>query len=86
MDKEVYRRIRSSYRRIRRYYRRNMCLFWKKIYDRGGREGGTEVRELDKGAMFPKHNIAGDTKTMRDRIITPIPLLSFAIAKKTTKP
>ena len=24
--------------------------------------------------------------TMRDRIITPIPLLSFIIAKKTTKP
>ena len=36
--------------------------------------------------MFPKDNIAGDTKTMRDRMITPIPLLSFAIAKKTTKP
>ena len=36
--------------------------------------------------MFPKDNIAGDTKMMRDRIITPIPLLSFAIAKKTTKP
>ena len=58
-----------------------------------------EVRELDKGAMFPKYNIAGDTKTMRDRIImtgyvtqardriiTSLPLLSFAIAKKTTKP
>ena len=44
------------------------------------------MRELDKGAMFPKYNIARDTKTMRDRIITPIPLLSFAIAKKTTKP
>ena len=44
------------------------------------------MRELDKGAMFPKDNIAGDTKTMRDKIITPIPLLSFAIAKKTTKP
>ena len=44
------------------------------------------MRELDKGAMFPKDNIAGDTKTMRDRIITPIPLLSFSIAKKTTKP
>ena len=44
------------------------------------------MRELDKGAMFPKDNIAGDTKTMIDRIITPIPLLSFAIAKKTTKP
>ena len=40
------------------------------------------MRELDKGAMFPKDNIAGDMKTMRDRIITPIPLLSFTIAKK----
>ena len=45
-----------------------------------------EVRELDKESMLPKYNIAGDTKTMRDRIITPIPLLSFTIAKKTTKP
>ena len=45
-----------------------------------------EVRQLDKEAMFPKDNIAGDTKTMRNKIITPIPLLSFAIAKKTTKP
>ena len=44
------------------------------------------MKELDKRAMFLKDNIAGDTKTMRDRIITPIPLLSFAIAKKTTKP
>ena len=44
------------------------------------------MKELDKGAMFPKYNTAGDTKTMRDRIITPIPLLSFAIAKKTKKP
>ena len=43
------------------------------------------MRELDKGTMFPKDNIAGDTKTMRDRIIMSIPLLSFAIAKKTTK-
>ena len=43
------------------------------------------MRELNKGAMFPKDNIAGDTKMIRDRIITPIPLLSFAIAKKTTK-
>ena len=46
----------------------------------------TEVRELDKEVMFPKDNIAGDTKTMRDKIITLIPLLSFAIAKKITKP
>ena len=43
------------------------------------------MRELDKGAMFLKDNIAGDTKMMRDRIITSIPFLSFAIAKKTTK-
>ena len=45
-----------------------------------------KVRELDKGAMFPKDNIAGDMKTIRDRIITLIPFLSFTIAKKTTKP
>ena len=44
------------------------------------------MRELDKEAMFPKDNIAEDTKMLRDRIITPIPLLSFVIAKKTTKP
>ena len=44
------------------------------------------MRKLDKEALFPKDNIAGDTKTMRDRIITPISLLSFVIAKKTTKP
>ena len=44
------------------------------------------MRELDKGVVFPKDNITGDTKTMRDRIITLILLLSFAIAKKTTKP
>ena len=50
------------------------------------KKGGTEVRKLDKRAMFPKDNIAGDTKTIRDKIITPIPLLSFTIAKKTTKP
>ena len=44
------------------------------------------MRELNKGAMFPKDNIMGDTKTIRDKIIIPIPLLSFAITKKTTKP
>ena len=43
------------------------------------------MRELDKGAMFAKDNIVGDTKMMRDEIITLIPLLSFAITKKTTK-
>ena len=35
--------------------------------------------------MFPKDNIVRDTEMMRDRIITSIPLLSFTIAKKTTK-
>ena len=35
--------------------------------------------------MFPKNNITRNTKTMRDRIITPIPFLSFAITKETTK-
>ena len=44
-----------------------------------------EVKELNKGVMFPKDNVARDTKMMRDNIITPIPLLSFTIAKKTTK-
>ena len=44
------------------------------------------MRELDKGVTFLKDNIAEDTKMMRDRFITPIPLLSFTIAKKTTKP
>ena len=43
------------------------------------------MRELNKGAMFPKDNIARDMKMMRDRIITPIPLFSFAIVKKTIK-
>ena len=35
--------------------------------------------------MFPEDNITGNTKMTRDRIITPIPLLSYAIAKETTK-
>ena len=43
------------------------------------------MRELDKGVMFPKDNIVGDMKAIRDMIITPISILSFAIAKKTTK-
>ena len=43
------------------------------------------MRELDKEAMFLKDNIVGDTKTMREKFITLIPLLSFSIAKKTTK-
>ena len=44
------------------------------------------MRELDKEAIFSKDNIVRDTKTMRNRIITSIPLLSFTIAKKTSKP
>ena len=44
------------------------------------------MRKLDKRAIFPKDNVAEDTKMMRDMIITQIPLLSFTIAKKTTKP
>ena len=43
------------------------------------------MRKLDKVAMFPKDNITRDMKTMRDKIITSIPLLSFVIAKKITK-
>ena len=43
------------------------------------------MRKLNKRSIFLKDNIAGDTKTMRDRIITSIPLLSFTVAKKTTK-
>ena len=43
------------------------------------------MREFDKEAIFPKDNIVRDMKTMRDNIITPIPLLSFTIAKKTKK-
>ena len=43
------------------------------------------MREFNKGAVFLKDNILGNMKTMRDRIITPIPLLSSAIAKETTK-
>ena len=35
--------------------------------------------------MFPKDNITRNTKTMKDMIITPIPFLSFAIIKETTK-
>ena len=44
------------------------------------------MRELDKVAMFPKDNIARDMKTVRDRIITPKPLLNYTITKKTAKP
>ena len=43
------------------------------------------MREFNKQLVFPKDNITRNTKTMRDRIITPIPFLSFAITKETTK-
>ena len=43
------------------------------------------MREFNKQSVFPKDNITRKTKMMRDRIITPIPLLSFAITKETTK-
>ena len=44
-----------------------------------------KVREFNKQVVFPNDNITGNTKTMRDRIITPIPFLSFAITKEITK-
>ena len=43
------------------------------------------MREFNKQSVFPKDNITRNTKTMRDRIITPILFLSFAITKETTK-
>ena len=43
------------------------------------------MREFNKQSVFPKDNITRNTKTIRDRIITLIPLLSFAITKETTK-
>ena len=44
-----------------------------------------KVKEFNKQAMFPKDNTTRNTKTMRDKITTLIPLLSFAITKETTK-
>ena len=43
------------------------------------------MREFNKQSVFPKDNITRNTKMMRDRIITPIPFLSFTITKETTK-
>ena len=43
------------------------------------------MREFNKQSMFPKDNITRNMKTMRDRIITPIPFLSFSITNETTK-
>ena len=43
------------------------------------------MREFNKQSVFSKDNITRNTKMMRDKIITLIPLLSFTIAKKITK-
>ena len=43
------------------------------------------MREFNKQPVFLKDNITRNTKTMRDRIITPIPFLSFATTKETIK-
>ena len=43
-----------------------------------------KVREFNKQSVFPKDNITRNMKSMRDRIITPIPFLSLAITKETT--
>ena len=43
------------------------------------------MREFNKQSVFSKDNITRNTMMMRDRIITPIPFLSFAITKETTK-
>ena len=43
------------------------------------------MRKFNKQSVFPKDNITRNTKTMRDRIITSIPFLSFTITKETTK-
>ena len=44
-----------------------------------------KVRDFNKQPVFPKDNITRNTKMMRDRIITLIPFMSFAITKETTK-
>ena len=43
------------------------------------------MREFNKQPVFLKDNIRRNTKTMRDRIVTPIPFLSFVITKETIK-
>ena len=42
------------------------------------------MREFNKQVVFLKDNITRTTKMIRDKIITPIPFLSFAITKETT--
>ena len=43
------------------------------------------MRKFNRQSVFPKDNITRNTKTMGDRIIIPIPFLSFSITKETTK-
>ena len=43
------------------------------------------MRYLNEQTMLPKNNMAGDAKTMSNRIITTISSLSFAITKEATK-
>ena len=43
------------------------------------------MREFNKQVVFLKDNITRNTKMIRDKIITPIPFLSFVITKETTK-
>ena len=44
-----------------------------------------KVREFNKQSVFLKDNTTKNTKTIRDRIITPIPFVSFSITKEITK-
>ena len=43
------------------------------------------MREFNKQSVFLKDNTTKNTKTIRDRIITPIPFVSFSITKEITK-
>ena len=43
------------------------------------------MREFSKQSVFLKDNTTKNTKTIRDRIITPIPFVSFSITKEITK-
>jgi hypothetical protein len=44
-----------------------------------------ELRYFNEQTILPKDNMAGDSKTMSNRIITSITFLSFTIAKEATK-
>jgi hypothetical protein len=43
------------------------------------------LRYFSEQTMLPKDNMAGDSKTMSNRIIILITFLSFTIAKEVTK-